>query len=501
MHDPDAVESAPLTAAFPTPLCSTSVPLLVAALLSTIGLCAAAFLPGGVASQHTSFTLSGVLPGRYWRCSAGSPHTLRLHHVPAMGEPQLLAAALPHPPVLDRERFGVTQVYAAVSVAAKQCGDVVKALGKHKLTPGKVKPVGPDPNDPARRVILLDYRPDDELPPAVTDLVVQYGLKTVQQSVVIGYERLSADEVLRQVMPPGIPIPTSFEQVGHIAHLNLKPAHEPYKHIIGQVFLDKVPTLRTVVNKLANIETEFREFKMEVLAGEPDFQTEVKQHGCTFRFDYSKVYWNSRLQTEHARLCDVFGPSDCVYDVMAGIGPFAIPAALGGHRVVKANDLNGHAYEAMKANVALNKVAVDCFNMDGREFIRLAIRTFMNPEAIGDGDGVGGLPREHHFVMNLPALAVTFLDAFAILDSLPHVPRPIIHVYCFSKDANPAADALRQVETVVGRPVPPADVLHIHDVRNVAPAKEMMCVSFRYPAPLSGSEAEEPDPKRQKTVT
>lgn len=43
-------------------------------------------------------------------------------------------------------------------------------------------------------------------------------------------------------------------------------------------------------------------------------------------------------------------------DVMAGIGPFAVPAALAGQRVVKANDLNPNAYDALKANVALNRV-------------------------------------------------------------------------------------------------------------------------------------------------
>jgi tRNA G37 N-methylase Trm5 len=46
-----------------------------------------------------------------------------------------------------------------------------------------------------------------------------------------------------------------------------------------------------------------------------------------------QVYWNSRLEAEHNRLVSTFQPSDVVVDIMAGIGPFAVPAGLRGCKV------------------------------------------------------------------------------------------------------------------------------------------------------------------------
>ena len=45
-------------------------------------------------------------------------------------------------------------------------------------------------------------------------------------------------------------MPSAYETVGHIAHLNLRDELLPWKHVIGQVLLDKNPSIKTVVNKV-----------------------------------------------------------------------------------------------------------------------------------------------------------------------------------------------------------------------------------------------------------
>jgi tRNA (guanine37-N1)-methyltransferase len=130
------------------------------------------------------------------------------------------------------------------------------------------------------------------------------------------------------------------------------------------------PRIKTVVNKVGAITNEFRVPKFEILAGESDMVTEVKQYGATFKLDYSLVYWNSRLEHEHIRLVSQFQRGEIICDMFAGIGPFAIPAAQKGC-IVYANDLNPDSIRYLKINAEINKVD-DCicaYNMDARKFI------------------------------------------------------------------------------------------------------------------------------------
>ena len=55
----------------------------------------------------------------------------------------------------------------------------------------------------------------------------------------------------QRLLPAGSEVPSSFESIGHIAHLNIRDELLPYKHVIGQVIMDKNPSITTVVNKVS----------------------------------------------------------------------------------------------------------------------------------------------------------------------------------------------------------------------------------------------------------
>ncbi|KAJ5594063.1 tRNA (guanine(37)-N1)-methyltransferase [Penicillium hispanicum] len=318
------------------------------------------------------------------------------------------------------------------------------------------------------------------------------------------------------------------------AHLNLRDKFLPYKYLIAQILKDKNPTVRTVINKTEDVgsHSQFRTFPFELLAGDNDLNVIQHEQDCEFHFDYARVYWNSRLETEHRRLVEKFQPGQMVCDVMAGVGPFAVPA--GKKKIfVWANDLNPHGYEVMQDAIPRNRVQdfVTPFNQDGRDFIRFAAKTLLKSEPVSvtikpkakkerkrkaddtlKEQQAQNLPPPEvytrpsvvdHYVMNLPATAIEFVDAFRGLYAgeeshfTPNTSQllPMVHVYCFSghsaNELDDHIDICQRVSERIGYTITPEDrvggsgnaaiELAIHNVRLVSPNKQMFCASFRLP--------------------
>lgn len=261
----------------------------------------------------------------------------------------------------------------------------------------------PDREDKTKRLILMKNTVvDRELSGMPEELATwiktQEEVEIVDHTIHINYDYLSANEILERVLPKGVEIPGAFEQVGHLIHLNLRDELLPYKYIIGQVLLNKIPTCKTVVNKVSKIDTVFRTFEMEVLAGEDNTLVSLKEENCIFKFDYREVYWNSRLQQEHTRLVQSFSSNDIIADMFCGIGPFVLPAAKKGCQVY-GNDLNPRCYYYLNENLKLNKLEkkVETYNLDARDFIT---------KIAGEDKPITQI------VMNLPVSAELFCDVF-----------------------------------------------------------------------------------------
>jgi tRNA (guanine37-N1)-methyltransferase len=220
----------------------------------------------------------------------------------------------------------------------------------------------------------------------------------------------------------------------------------------------------------------------------------------------------------------MFQEGDAVCDVMAGVGPFAVPA---GKKkcFVYANDLNPESYKYLVDNIKTNKVGdyVRPFNTDGYDFIRSATADLLQAtHSIPIYDKPKKLSRTHpkptepakplrtlvqprtfaHYVMNLPASAITFLPSFiGLYTCIPGLPAeevrklftpytdaqlPMVHVHCFSTKSDDNVAETRSICEEISRQLghemtPETPDLMVHDVRDVAPKKRMFCASFRLP--------------------
>lgn len=360
---------------------------------------------------------------------------------------------------------------------------------------------------------------------------------------VLNYDYWKAEDILRSVLPEEFldEIPSGFTITGHIAHLNLRKEFKPYDSLIGQVILDKNNKIECVVDKVSSIATKFRTFPMKVIAGKADnLVVEQKESNCVFKFDFSKVYWNSRLHTEHERLVtQYFQPGEIVCDVFAGVGPFAVPAGKK-ETIVLANDLNPESFKYLQENIKNNKVGltVTPFNLDGAQFIKESPQLLINlikehengeislpvktshhhrkrqkkgesnnepieHKRVEPKNKVVKIPNEiSHFVMNLPDSAIDFLGNFVGLYS--NVPEfqnvskmPWIHVHCFEKYGNDEDLTMEEIQERVYQrilssmkttsSVLPISELSFHLVRKVSPTKPMFCVSYKLPKELAFS--------------
>ncbi|KAG6512115.1 hypothetical protein ZIOFF_030210 [Zingiber officinale] len=273
-----------------------------------------------------------------------------------------------------------------------------------------------------------------------------------------------AIKLLEALLPEGLIVPTGFETIGHIAHLNLRDEHLPFRKLIAQIVLDKNrPKIQTVVNKMDAIQNEYRTMQLEVLVGNHSLVTTVVENGFVFKLISEKfigiLSWQLRDNDLSAVSKDLMSyVSPFLSDVFYGVGPIAISAA----RKVKcvfANDLNPNAVEYLERNIVLNKLE--------RKVEFICRRQLFNfPNVI---------------LMATNTVTVYISDAFrGVFRNTPRSARtlPKIHVYGFSKAQNPEYDFQERINVALCEEV--VDV-EMHRVRLVAPGKWMLCASFILP--------------------
>ena len=167
------------------------------------------------------------------------------------------------------------------------------------------------------------------------------------------------------------------------------------------------------------------------------------------------------------------------------------------------------------------------FREDGQAFIRTATRDILSTNSYADVSPKisrtqqKALSRSRspvsimapktfsHYVLNLPASAITFLPAFigiyadhsGLFEPYQSRELPLVHVHCFSTKSDDNKEEERKICEEISKRLEfdmrPGNLenegeAEIWDVRDVAPLKRMFCASFRLPKAVAFRETQDP---------
>ena len=255
----------------------------------------------------------------------------------------------------------------------------------------------------------------------------------------------------------------SLERIGEIVVID-EDNPDRAAEIANSVIEADLPA-RSVLNRASKIKGECRVRDWTVLAvdetaADSEYtptETVHREYGHEFRLDLDSVYFSPRLATERHRVIEQIAAGEQVFDMFAGVGPFAIPAASRGATVI-AVDLNEQAIEYCRENARRNNVA------DSLTAIAGDVRSVA-------ADYQGWADR---LIMNLPHSAEDFLDTAVELAG----EECVIHYYDIQHEDDPFGPGIAAIKAAA-EPQYTVSVETEHVVRSYAPHELNVCLDVR----------------------
>ncbi len=175
-------------------------------------------------------------------------------------------------------------------------------------------------------------------------------------------ERVSGPRTLKEALEKKLPegllekVPSSYDIVGEIAVIELPRELKPYERAVGEALMSIHPRVRTVLAK-GGTRGIFRVRELRVIAGSGTTETTHREHGCIYKLDLARMFFNPRMSGERLRIARMVKPGEKVLDMFAGVGPFSILIAkLQPDARILAIELNPEAYKYLLKNIEVNKV-------------------------------------------------------------------------------------------------------------------------------------------------
>ncbi|MDI9632822.1 MAG: hypothetical protein QFX32_02040 [Methanolinea sp.] len=150
-------------------------------------------------------------------------------------------------------------------------------------------------------------------------------------------------------------VPAGYRIVGDIAVVSTHPGTAEGARELAGAIVARHRNVRTVLSREPIPRGDCRVPGYAVISGRGT-ETVHREFGFTYHLDLSKVFFDSRLASERARVAATVEPGERVLVPFAGIGPFVVPVAARG-AFVTAVENNPHAVGFLRGNCEKNGVS------------------------------------------------------------------------------------------------------------------------------------------------
>lgn len=147
-------------------------------------------------------------------------------------------------------------------------------------------------------------------------------------------------------------LPRGWQILGDVIIVKVSEEH---KREVGEALLKMYPRAKTVLRYLG-LKGDLREPVVEVIAGSGETETIVKENGCLYMLDASKIMFSKGNVEERRRMSRV-GDDEEIVDMFAGVGHLSIPIAVHSKpKRILAIEINPVAYDYLRRNIELNRI-------------------------------------------------------------------------------------------------------------------------------------------------
>lgn len=161
-------------------------------------------------------------------------------------------------------------------------------------------------------------------------------------------------------------VPDRYEVIGDIVVITLPDHLSSFRDAIAGAILSAHPRTRTILRKVTTRNGSHRIAEYLPIMGSAT-RTRYREAGFIYQVDLATAFFTSRMAGEHQRISAMVRPDETVLIPFAGVGPFVIPVASKGARVI-AIEINPDACRLLRENIHLNRCStrVEILRADAR---------------------------------------------------------------------------------------------------------------------------------------